>query len=91
MKLEDALFNWLQIKIVAEARPDDLSAKNTVDFFEEILYQDHKLDNVKIESAGDDLLQIWYDLEGVTHKKSFDREMTEQLLHEINANPRYNE
>ena len=91
MRLEDALFNWLQIKNVAEARPEDISAKNTVDFFEEILGEDYKLSNIRMESVGEDLLQVWYDLDGVTHKKSFDREMTEQLLHDINENPRYNE
>jgi len=91
VRLEDALFNWLQIRIVAEARPEDLSAKNTVDFFEEILQEDHKLSDIRMESVGDDLLQVCYDIEGTTYKKSFDREMTEQLLHEINANPRYNE
>ena len=91
MKLEDALYNWLQIKIVAQGRPDDISAKNTVDFFEEILREDHKLTYIRIEEAGDDLLQVWYNADGATHKKSFDREMTEQLLHDINANPRYNE
>ncbi|MEX1030531.1 MAG: hypothetical protein WDZ91_10900 [Paenibacillaceae bacterium] len=91
MRLEDALFNWLQIKNVAEARPEDISAKNTVDFFGEILREDYKLNNIRMESLGDDLLQVWYDLDGITHKKSFDREMTEQLLHDINANPRYNE
>jgi hypothetical protein len=91
VRLEDALFNWLQIKNVAEARPEDISAKNTVDFFGEILREDYKLSNIRMESLGDDLLQVWYDLDGVTHKKSFDREMTEQLLHDINANPRYNE
>ena len=33
MRLDDALFNWLQIQIVAEARPDDNAAAETRDFF----------------------------------------------------------
>lgn len=32
MKREDALFNWLQIQVVAEARPDDQSALDTAAF-----------------------------------------------------------
>lgn len=91
MRIEDALFNWLQIKNVAEARPEDISAKNTVDFFEEILREDYKLSDITMNSFGDDLLQVSYILDGTSHQKSFDRERTEQLLHDINANPRYNE
>ena len=37
MKLTDALFNWLQIRIVGDARPRDRSARDTVQFFEQIL------------------------------------------------------
>ncbi|WP_313779628.1 hypothetical protein [Paenibacillus larvae] len=32
MKLQDALLNWLQIYIVAEARPDDGAAVQTKQF-----------------------------------------------------------
>ncbi|SFJ05522.1 hypothetical protein [Thermoflavimicrobium dichotomicum] len=41
MQLKDALFNWLQIQIVWDARPSDRSARDTVLFFEEILREDH--------------------------------------------------
>ena len=33
MRLDDALFNWLQIQMVAEAGPDDRAAAETRDFF----------------------------------------------------------
>ncbi len=33
MNLQDTLFNWLQISIVAEARPEDGAARETKDFF----------------------------------------------------------
>lgn len=32
MQLMDTLFNWLQIKVVWDARPADRSAKDTVEF-----------------------------------------------------------
>src|SRR4051812_26697109 len=90
MKLEDALFNWLQIKIVAEARKDDLAAEDTRLFFEEILREDHSISN--LESTGDEnMVHISYVVDGVQKKLMFDKESAEQLLHDINSNPKYND
>lgn len=90
MKLEDAIFNYLQIKIVSDARPDDKAAKDTMHFFEEILRDDHKLANVHITER-EDLLQVHFEHEGSQQVKSFDREIAQQLLVDINSNPKYNE
>ncbi len=38
MNLQDTLFNWLQISIVAEARPEDGAARETKDFFSSSSY-----------------------------------------------------
>ena len=92
VKLEDALFNWLQIRIVAEARPDDQAAKDTMDFFSTILTEDHHLSNIQVLSLDDDLLQIVYEAEdGTAHKKTFSKQLAEQLLYDIEANPKYND
>jgi len=91
LKLDDALFNWLQIKTVADARPDDNAAKETADFFYTILTEDHQVSQLRVDTIGADMLQIVYEVSGETRKKSFDRQMTEQLLHDINENPKYNE
>jgi hypothetical protein len=91
MRLEDALFNWLQIKTVADARPDDRAAQETTDFFYEILVEDHQLVDIGVSLIGEDLFQIAYVKDGQHHKQTFDREMTEQLLLDINENPKYNE
>lgn len=91
MKLDDALYNWLQIRIVADARPDDQAAKDTADFFTAMLTEDHQIERLLIRPKGDELIQIVYTKEGVEHTKTYDRGMSEQLLHDINANPKYNE
>lgn len=91
IKLEDALFNWLQIKIVCEARPEDRAAKETEAFFHQILTEDHAVRDLQIVPLGDDLLQIRYVRDGSEEKKTFDRALTEHLLHDINANPKFNE
>lgn len=89
MRLEDALFNWLQIKIVAEARTDDMAAEETRLFFEEILRDDHGL--TEFTTSSDELrITISYELEGIRKTLMFDRELAEQLLTDINSNPKYN-
>ena len=91
MKLEDALFNWLQIRLVADARPQDHAALDTVEFFHTILIEDHLVRELQITEAGDDMLQVRYTIGEQSHVKSYDRHYAEQLLQDINDNPKYNE
>ncbi|MCI3919724.1 hypothetical protein MO973_05700 [Paenibacillus sp. TRM 82003] len=91
MRLQDALFNWLQIKLVADGRPDDNAARETVDFFEEILKEDHGLALFAIGNVDDTMYYVTYELEGMKKTQMYDREAAEQLLADINANPKYNE
>ncbi len=90
MNLQTALFNWLQIKTVADARPTDEAAKKTVDFFAEILRDDHKLTHFEVTTSDATMYHVSYELSGVKKKQMFDRETVEQLLHDINAEPKYN-
>ncbi|XOK58947.1 hypothetical protein ACJ7K1_20520 [Paenibacillus elgii] len=91
MNLQDAVFNWLQISIVAEARPNDLAASETRDFFETILREDHRLERF-IRTAGEETYIVEYEeAGGARHTKRFDRELAEQLLTDINSNPKYND
>jgi hypothetical protein len=91
MKLQDALFNWLQIKMVSDARPDDKAAKDTMLFFEEILKEDHKLTSFQTVERDDTMIDVKFEQEGAEKIQSFDREIVEQLLIDINSNPKYNE
>ncbi|MBP1992820.1 hypothetical protein [Paenibacillus eucommiae] len=91
MTLQDALFNWLQMVIVAEARPDDHAAQATMGFFEQILTEDHGLTDFYIDSKDDEMIYICYEHEDVIKKKVFDREAAEKLLEDILSNPKYNE
>lgn len=91
MKLQDALFNWLQIKLVADSRTEDRAARDTMDFFEEILRADHKLTRFEVTGKDERFVTVSYEVEGETKTQRFERETVEQLLHDINANPKYNE
>lgn len=90
MNLQDALFNWLQISIVAEARPEDRAAGETRDFFEVILREDHQLTGFSY-SADESFYRIQYETAGEQRTQRFDREAAEKLLEDIQSNPKYNE
>jgi hypothetical protein len=89
--LQDALFNWLQMVIVSEARPEDHAAKETRGFFEQILKEDHGLIDFHIEQKDETMLYIRYEQDGKSKKQMFDRESSEKLLDDIRSNPKYNE
>jgi len=91
MKLEDALFNWLQIRIAADRRPDDQAAQQTADFFLSVLRDTHRVTDVRAEPKGDGLIQVVYERDGKTGRKTFDRRFAERLWLDIEANPKFNE
>jgi hypothetical protein len=90
MKLEDAFFNWLQIKIVADARTDDGAANETLQFFETILIEDHKLEHFAVDRTDDHAYYIHFTQDGNRRELKYDRELVEKLLDDINSNPKYN-
>ncbi|WP_438446278.1 hypothetical protein [Gorillibacterium sp. sgz5001074] len=89
MRLQDALLNWLQIHLVAEARPEDQAAKETVRFFEVILREDHHLSDFQVDAEDETMLHVRYTLDGKTKRQMFDKETAGQLLADINADIRY--
>ncbi|CAM4263471.1 DUF4247 domain-containing protein [Paenibacillus tarimensis] len=91
MHLEDALFNWLQMNIVAEARPDDRAASDTRDFFLQILTEDHHIVNVGVAQTDDAVIHVIYETGDGLQTQLIPREAAEQLLAEIVSNPKYNE
>jgi hypothetical protein len=90
MKLFDAIYNWLQIKVVAEARPDDQAAQDTYAFFSQILTEDHQ---VQVEEVIKDetMYRVVYLHEGKKKTQMFERESVDFLLEHINAEPKFNE
>jgi len=91
MTLHDALFNWLQMKIVCTARPDDRAARDTLDFFEQILREDHRLTAFDVAEEDDAAIHVQYTVSGKENWQRFDRELAEKLLEDINSNPKYNQ
>ncbi|MFJ7730088.1 hypothetical protein ACIQXV_28890 [Neobacillus sp. NPDC097160] len=84
--LQDALYNWLTIKVVCDARPDDLAAKETRNFFEEMLTAEHHVS--KIEITTDNVMYfVSYQHGEETKKARYPRELIEIMLNQINQEP----
>ncbi|MFF2094348.1 hypothetical protein [Paenibacillus sp. NPDC058174] len=90
MRFEDALFNWLQIQIVADGRPDDNAAKETRDFFVQILTEDHGVTELLLLKTDETMVHVKYVREGRSKLQLYPRESAEQLLSDIRSNPKYN-
>lgn len=90
MTFRDALFNWLQIKIVAEGRPNDKSAQETFRFFTSILKEEHHLDHFYVEADGE-MYIIHYVLKGEKKIQKYIKGFADKLLLDIESNPKYNE
>ncbi len=90
MRFQDTLFNWLQIRLVSIGRPDDQAALDTEQFFMEMLREDHQVQSVEISGRDETMITVSYTIQDKTKRQMFDLESAELLLHEINAEPRYN-
>jgi hypothetical protein len=90
MRLDDALFNWLQIKVVAEARPEDKSAGDTEQFFRDILTEDHQVTELHY-SKDDTMYMLRYTVAGKSSMRMYEIEAVEQLLEAIQNEPKYNQ
>lgn len=89
MQLQDALYNWLSIKKVAEARPDDKAAEDTCAFFTEILEEDHHIEKTEV-IKGETFYTVRYWVDGEEAAKQFPVALIDALLQSIEAEPRYN-
>ncbi|RFB19204.1 hypothetical protein DZB84_02810 [Bacillus sp. HNG] len=84
--LQDAIYNWLTIKIVAEARPDDKAAKETFDLFEDILVNEFKLKDIQIQK--DDVMYLVnYTIDGEAKSAWFPTELIEVMHNQISQHP----
>ncbi|MEH7382375.1 hypothetical protein V7138_18080 [Bacillus sp. JJ1533] len=84
--LQDAIYNWLTIKVVAEARPDDKSAKETFDLFEDILVNEFKLKDIEIQKD-DFMYLVKYKIDGESKSARFPIELIEVMHNQIQQHP----
>lgn len=86
VRLTDALFYWLQLRLVADAHPDDEAARESLAWFAQILTEDHRLTAFDIASVEEGKIFVTYTAQnGDTRTVWFDREAAEQLLQDLEA------
>ncbi|AEH48733.1 hypothetical protein [Parageobacillus thermoglucosidasius] len=83
--LQDALYNWLTIYVVARARPDDAAAQETAAFFKEILKRDFHVTNVKVKKEAKYIVE--YKKDGEEESACFPAELIEAMLKQIEEAP----
>jgi hypothetical protein len=84
--VQDALYNWLTIKIVAEARPDDKAAWETYELFDAMLKEEHNIYEVEIE-VKEDMYLLTY-VKGEERKSTrFPTELIDCFLDSMHREP----
>lgn len=84
--LQDALYNWLTIKVVIDERPDDTAAVDTEKMFYDILIEKHSLSNIEV-TKDDVMYYVHFDHEGERKQQRFPRELIEIMLGQIMSHP----
>ncbi|MCA1029916.1 hypothetical protein LCL95_02570 [Bacillus timonensis] len=84
--LQDALYNWLTIKVVAEARPDDQAAQETYELFTEILTEEHTIKEVNV-SKDDVMYYVSYEKDNETKKARFPIELIDVMHDQMEQEP----
>ncbi|MBM7703366.1 hypothetical protein [Metabacillus iocasae] len=84
--IQDALYNWLSIKIVADARPDDLSAQETFAFFQQMLEQDFSVKEVSV-TKDEMSYTVSYKIDHQEETKRFPVELIECMYEQIKQEP----
>jgi len=90
VKLADDLYHWLQIRLVADRRPDDEAARHTVEFFVQLLAEEHGVDPSRLTyDVEETVIHVRYVQHGQQKRHMFSREAAELLLRHIENEPRY--
>ena len=84
--LQDALYNWLSIKVVSDARPEDKAASETTEMFYTILLNDHNISDIHIQKV-EEMYMLSYIKEGQKGTSRFPAELIDCMLDSINENP----
>jgi predicted RND superfamily exporter protein len=85
--LQDALYNWLTIKVVSDERPDDKAAVETTELFNDILQKDHGVSDINVTTDAV-MYYVEYKHQNEVKKARYPRELIEIMLNQINQDPK---
>ncbi|MDQ0217218.1 hypothetical protein ELQ35_08205 [Peribacillus cavernae] len=84
--LQDTLYNWLTIKVVCDARPEDSSANDTRVLFENLLNEEHQIEIIGVKRE-EPFYFVQYCINQEEKTQRFPIELIEVMLDQINAEP----
>jgi hypothetical protein len=84
--LQDALYNWLTIKVVADVRKDDEAAQDTTAFFYELLTVDHQLKDIQVKKD-EQMYRISYTIGEDRKTVKYPNELIDVMLNQMVAEP----
>lgn len=84
--LQDALYNWLTIKVVSDERPGDTAAIETKELFDNILQKDHGVSDIVVTTDAV-MYYVEYKHQNETKKARYPRELIEIMINQINQEP----
>ncbi|WP_394232660.1 hypothetical protein [Niallia oryzisoli] len=85
-KVQDAIYNWLTIKVVTDARPDDQAAAETEQMFMSIITVELGLSEIYVKKDNG-FYHISYVKEGEQQTTRFPQELIEVMINQINESP----
>lgn len=86
--IQDAIYNWLTIKVVKDHRPEDTAANETVVWFEHTLQEKFNLTEYHYRKS-DGWYIVSYKVEGAMNEFRFPEDMVEVMLNQILQNPEH--
>jgi len=84
--LQDALYNWLTIKVVVDARPDDTAAVETFSFFDLMLKEEHHIEDISI-NKDEVMYYLTYSISGEQKKSRYPIELIDIMHDQIQQDP----
>jgi hypothetical protein len=84
--IQDSVYNWLTIKVVCDARPDDFAAVETEAMFRGIMEEEHGVTDLFI-NKDEEFYLISYIKNEEYETVRFPRDLIEVMLNQINESP----
>ncbi|AZB42787.1 hypothetical protein CEF21_11040 [Bacillus sp. FJAT-42376] len=84
--LQDTLYNWLSIKVVALDRTDDPSAFETAELFEKLLREDHGVEQLTFH-PDEDMYWISCVQNGEEYRTRFPKELIDVMKDQMRKEP----
>ena len=84
--LQDTIYNWLTIKVVADVRKDDSAAQETEALFKSMLMEDHEITSINFTKE-EPMYYVTYEQHGEMKKTRFPIELIDVMINQMSDEP----